>query len=213
MRRFLVHPPQGEGPLRGHVLVLWHGAGGDIDQSHLSAVARAAAADGAFAVRARFAHRIAGKKAPDRMPKLVAHARETVEQAVAASGGGRPRLILGGRSMGGRVASMMVTEASEAARPVEGLLFLSYPLHPAGKPEQRRDAHLPGFGGRMLFVAGDRDALARLDLLRPVVERLGPRARLEVFEGANHGFSRVPVESVVDVTRRWWSASDPSGLV
>lgn len=212
MKRLLTDPPGGEGPLTGSVLMLWHGAGGDIDQRHLAGVARAAAADGAFAVRARFAYRLAGRRGPDRMPKLVAHARESVREAVAASGLKTPRLIVGGRSMGGRAASMMAAEASPGDRPVDGLLFLSYPLHPAGKPERMRDAHLSGIAAPMLFVAGDRDALARLDLLRPVVERLGSRAHLEVFEGADHGFSKVSVESVVEVARRWWSAPAHAGV-
>lgn len=204
-RRFFIHTPTREGPLSNHVVVLWHGAGGDVDQAHLLAVAQAAAADGAFSVRARFAYRIEGKKAPDRMPKLTAHARETIDEAVLASRLERPRLILGGRSMGGRVVSMLVSDGRIQDHTLDGLLFLSYPLHPPGKPDQLRDAHLTEISCPMLFVAGDRDTLARLERLRPVVKRLGSRARLEVFEGANHGFSRVPVEPVVDVVRKWWS--------
>lgn len=205
-RRFLSHAPSSGGPLDGTVVVLWHGAGGDVDQKHLVSVARAAADDGAYAVRARFAYRMAEKKAPDRMPKLIAHARTTIEEAVAASGIAEPKLILGGRSMGGRVASMLAAEGYDGPGRVHGLLFLSYPLHPAGKPDQLRDAHLEETAGALLFVTGDRDSLARMELLSPVIERLKKRATLEVFEGGDHGFSRVPEAPVVEAARRWWTS-------
>lgn len=199
-RRFLTHAPQAAGPLSGSVVILWHGAGGDVDQAHLVAVARAAADEGAFVARARFGYRMAGRKGPDRMPKLLLHARETIEEVVARSGIDTPRLLLGGRSMGGRAASMLVAEGQHA----DGLLLLSYPLHPPGKPDQLRDAHLPAVVCPMLFIAGDRDNLSRLDLLVPVVERLVPRATLEVFSGANHGFSKVPAADVVVAAQAWW---------
>ena len=103
--------------------------------------------------------------------------------------------------MGGRVASMLVAEGDRA----DGLLFLSYPLHSIQKPEQLRDAHLFGLGCPMLFVTGDRDKLARLDLLQPVVERIGSKAMLSIFPHADHGFARVSEDDVVRVTRTWWS--------
>jgi predicted alpha/beta-hydrolase family hydrolase len=92
--------------------------------------------------------------------------------------------------MGGRVASQAVA----AGEPADGLVFLGYPLHPPGKPEQLRDRHLANVGAPMLFVQGTRDAFAREDLLAAVLERLGPRARLYVVEGGDHSFA-VPKSS------------------
>jgi hypothetical protein len=175
--------------------VLWHGAGGDINERSLLAVASAAAAAGALVVRARFPYRVAGKRAPDRMPLLLASARETIDAALALPNAGGRMLMLGGRSMGGRVASLLVADNLAAA----ALVFLSYPLHPAGKPDQLRDAHLPAIRCPMLFVQGDRDTLCDLALLRPVLERLGARARLALFAGADHGMKKAPADEIARV--------------
>jgi predicted alpha/beta-hydrolase family hydrolase len=186
--------------------VLWHGAGGDVDERSLAATARALAAAGAIAVRARFPYRIAGRRAPDRMPVLLESARTAIEDARALAGARRRRLVLGGRSMGGRVASMLVA----AGEPASGLVFLSYPLHPAARPDNLRDAHLPSIPCPMLFVSGDRDALCDLELLRRVLERIGPRAELAVFPGADHSMRRADAaeiaRTVVDWTARAHSA-------
>lgn len=192
-KRYLLQKPAAAGPLDDVLLVLWHGAGGDVDNRHMVSLVRAVAGAGGWAARARFPYRRAGRRAPDRMPKLVADARETIAE-IQEEVGPKPRLLLGGRSMGGRAASMLVAEGHPAA----GLIFLSYPLHPAGKKEKLRDAHLYGIDVPMLFLAGDKDALADLELLRPVVAKL-PRATLEVWEKGDHSFRRVDPE---DVSRR-----------
>jgi uncharacterized protein len=96
---------------------------------------------------------------------------------------GLPR-ILGGKSMGGRIAS----HVAAAGDPADGLLFLGYPLHPAGKPEQLRDAHLAQVQAPMLFLSGTRDSLCDLALLAPVLERLGRRATLAVIADGDHSF-------------------------
>lgn len=196
-RRILTHRAAASGPLEDLCLVLWHGAGGDVDQAHIVAVAQAAAAAGAHVARARFDYRMRGKRAPDRMPKLVAHARETVAKVRAARPGAR--LVLGGRSMGGRVATMLAAEGD----PVHGLLLLSYPLHPAGKPDKLRDAHLYALEAPMLFLTGDRDALAKMDLFEPVLSRLGARATTKVYPGADHGFAKAPPEAVAADAQAW----------
>lgn len=190
---YVVDEPAGVGALSDWLLVLWHGAGGDIDERSLVALSRAAAEAGALVVRARFPYRVAGKRAPDRMPALVESARSTIAAARALPDGERRRLALGGRSMGGRVASMLVADGF----PAQALVFLSYPLHPAGKPEQLRDAHLPAIPCPMLFVEGDRDTLCDLSLLRPVLERIGARAELVVFPGADHGMKKAPAAEIV----------------
>lgn len=196
MELYLVdEPARADGALSSVLLVLWHGAGGDVTERSLVAVAQAAAAAGALAVRARFPYRVAGKRAPDRMPLLLVAARETIDAALALPNAGGRKLVLGGRSMGGRVASLLVADGLDA----DGLVFLSYPLHPAGKPEKLRDAHLPAIGCPMLFVQGDRDTLCDLTLLRPVLKKLGKRAELSVFAGADHGMRRAPADEIARV--------------
>ena len=97
--------------------------------------------------------------------------------------------------MGGRVASLLVSEGLHA----DALVFLSYPLHPAGKPDKLRDAHLPAIRCPMLFVQGDRDTLCDLALLRPVLKKLGKRAELSVFPGADHGMRKAPADEIARV--------------
>ncbi|MCA9551896.1 MAG: dienelactone hydrolase family protein [Myxococcales bacterium] len=195
--RLLFHPPTGRGPLAGRCLVLWHGAGGDVDQVHLVAVADAVAAAGGHGVRARFGYRMAGRRAPERMPALMAHARETLAEVRAKLG--EASLFLGGRSMGGRVASMLAADGE----PTAGLVFLAYPLHPAKQESKLRDAHLYGLEVPMLFLQGTKDALARQAILQPVLDRLGPRATCVWYEGADHSQTRVAPERVAADVVGW----------
>lgn len=199
--RYVLTKPETSGPLAELLVVLWHGAGGDIDEQSLLTAARALAEEGALVARARFPYRRAGRGGPDRMPVLLADQRETLA-ALRAAHPERRRLLLGGRSMGGRAASMLVAEGFAA----DGLVFLAYPLHPAGQPAKLRDEHLPAITCPMLFVQGDKDALCRIELLQPVLARLGKRARLALFAGANHSMKKVPpaaiAEAVVGFARR-----------
>ncbi len=93
-------------------------------------------------------------------------------------------MLAGGKSMGGRIASMAAAEGMPAA----GLVFLGYPLHPPGRPDRLRDEHLDAVAVPMLFLQGTRDTFARPDLLAAVLERLGPRAELVSIEGGDHSF-------------------------
>jgi predicted alpha/beta-hydrolase family hydrolase len=95
------------------------------------------------------------------------------------------RLVLGGKSMGGRIASQAVAKGLGA----DGLVFLGYPLHPPGRTDKMRDAHLTDVACPMLFLQGTRDAFAQLDLLRPVVELQGERGTLHLVEGGDHSFA------------------------
>jgi predicted alpha/beta-hydrolase family hydrolase len=203
LERWIIDRPEAaarsNGSLRDLLLVLWHGAGGDIGERSLTAVAHGFAAQGAVAVRARFPYRLAGRRAPDRMPLLIEAARETVGEARRLRDAADRHLILGGRSMGGRVASVLVAQGL----PADGLLFLSYPLHPAGKPEKLRDEHLYVISCPMLFVEGDRDPLCDLALLRPVLKKLGGRVTLSLFPGADHSFRQVASEDVVAACCAW----------
>lgn len=202
-------PRSGSGALSGWLVVLWHGAGGDVTERSLAAVARAASEGGALVVRARFPYRLAGKRAPDRMPVLLGAAKEGLDRALALPSAAGRRVALGGRSMGGRVASMMVADGV----PADALVFLSYPLHPAGQPAKLRDAHLDRVSCPMLFVEGDRDPLCDLALLRPVLARLGSRARLTVFAGGDHSLRRVPDAEITGAVTGFLASagrSDPS---
>lgn len=203
-RSFFIDEPAGleRGPLAGALVILWHGAGGDVDERTLLQVAHAFVEKGAYSARARFPYRLAGRRAPDRMPVLVESAKETIAEIRGALGGGPEKLILGGRSMGGRVASMLAAEGQVA----HGLLFLSYPLHPAGQPSKLRDAHLPAIPCPMLFVQGDRDALCDPVLLEPVLARIGARATLAMFPGADHSMRKVPAEEIARVAVEWAGA-------
>ena len=132
-------------------MVLTHGAGGDRDQHTLVAIAEGLAP--LPVERINFPYRNQGHRPPDRAPKLLAFLREEIP-AIAARLGTEPgRMVLGGRSMGGRMCSMAVAEGMPAA----GLVLLSYPLHPPKKPENLRTGHFPEIDVPCLFISGDRD--------------------------------------------------------
>jgi len=178
-------------------VVLGHGAGGTRRQPFLLRVADALAASGRTAVLHNFPYSEAGRRLPDPRPLLEAAAAAAL--AWARGPLGASRVVGGGRSMGGRIASQAV--AAGLAR-ADALIFLGYPLHPPAEPERLRDAHLYGLELPLLFVQGTRDAFAREELLRPVIERLGARATLVRIEDGDHSFGvrkRVTGRSVAEV--------------
>ena len=166
------------------LLVLAHGAGAGMRHVFLEAVAEALAARRIATLRFEFPYWAAGARRPDPRPVLVAAVCAAVLEAERAAPG--LPLFAGGKSLGGRMASHAAAEGRIDS--VRGLVFLGFPLHPAGKPAVERAAHLPRVAQPMLFLQGTRDALADLALLAPVCEKLGARARLHVIEGADHGF-------------------------
>lgn len=168
----------------------------------MAAVAAGLAERGIATLRYQFPYMEKGSKRPD--PPKVAHAavREAVAEA-ARRFRGLP-LFAGGKSFGGRMTSQ--AQAIEPLAGVRGLVFVGFPLHPAGKPADERGAHLADVKVPMLFLQGSRDELADLALLRPVVERLGDRATLAVFEGADHSFRRVEMEDLLGALVRWMEA-------
>ena len=164
--------------------VLAHGAGAGMTHPSLESVAVELSARGVATLRYQFPYMETGGKRPD--PPALAHA--TVRAAVAEAGRLTPALplVAGGRSFGGRMTSQ-----AQAAAPlpgVRGLAFLAFPLHPAGRPSDERAKHLFAVQIPMLFLQGTNDALADLALLRPLVDRLGPRATLTLFQDADHSF-------------------------
>lgn len=170
--------------------VLAHGAGAGMTHPFMAAVAEGLAERGIATLRYQFPYMERGSKRTD-TPKL-AHA--TVRAAVAEAAQRLPGMPLfaGGKSFGGRMTSQ--AQAAEPMPDVRGLIFLGFPLHPAGKPSDERAAHLSDVKVPMLFLQGSRDDLAQFDLLRPLVKRLGRRATLRVFEDADHSF-HVPARS------------------
>lgn len=175
---------------RGHTyLILAHGAGGTMQAGGLPQLGDALAAAGVGVVRFNFPYAEARRRAPDRQATL-----ETCYRAVAESV--RPlasTLFLGGRSMGGRIASHLV----ESGYRCRGLVFLSYPLHPPGQPQRLRDRHLYAIRVPMLFIQGTRDAFARPELLSEVLGKL-PSATLHAVDKADHGL-KVPGRSADEV--------------
>ena len=165
-------------------LVLAHGAGAGMAHPFMAAIAGGLAATGIAVLRYQFPYMEAGSGRPD-APAL-AHA--TVRAAVAEAATRVPGLPLfaGGKSFGGRMTSQ--AEALAHLADVRGLVFLGFPLHPAGKPSVERAAHLADVRLPMLFLQGTRDTLAGLDLVKPVVDDLGRRARLVVVEDGDHSF-------------------------
>jgi predicted alpha/beta-hydrolase family hydrolase len=165
-------------------LVLAHGAGAGMTHKSMAAVADGLAQRGIATLRYHFLYMEQGSRRPD-TPGV---AQATVRAAVAEAGrlAGELPLFAGGRSFGGRMTSQ--AQAAAGLPGVRGLVFLAFPLHPAGKPSTARADHLAGIGIPMLFLQGTRDALAELILLEPVVKSLGSRARLRLLDGADHSF-------------------------
>ncbi|MDR3633493.1 MAG: alpha/beta hydrolase [Isosphaeraceae bacterium] len=166
-----------------HLLVVGHGASTNMRHATLQAIAERLADVGIATFRYNFPYMEHGK---GRDSQAVCTA--TVRSAVAAAQQAAPGLPLlaGGHSFGGR---MTTTAASES--PLDGvraLVLFAFPLHQPGKPDTKRAAHLSAVGVPMLFLSGTRDALADLDLFRPVCETLGHRATLHTLDTADHGF-------------------------
>jgi uncharacterized protein len=148
-----------QGPKRGadRAVLLAHGAGADMNAAALTVVADALADARIPSLRFDFPYRKAGKRAPDRPPILLAAVREAVDDLALRSKLPPDRLVLGGRSMGGRIASMVAGDPDDPV-PALGLALLGYPLHPPGRPEKLRVEHFPQLRMPVLFASGTRDA-------------------------------------------------------
>jgi predicted alpha/beta-hydrolase family hydrolase len=167
------------------VALVAHGAGNDMRNAFLGGVADGLASNGVSVMRFNFPFTEEGRRSPDRAPVLMETWRAALEEAGRRAG--RLPLVASGKSLGGRMASMLAAEMGGGFPPA-ALVFFGYPLHSPGKPEQLRDAHLSAIRIPMLFVQGTADALGRFDLVQSLVERLGAPARLHVVEGGDHSF-------------------------
>jgi uncharacterized protein len=178
-------------------LLLAPGAGSNRDQSTLVELDTAASARGFEVVRMDFPYRKAGRKAPDRPPVLL----EAVSSQARELGGRCRGLVLGGRSMGGRICSMAVSSGLPAA----GLVLISYPLHPPGRPDRLRTEHLPELDLPCLFVSGTRDAFATPSELETATSQIPGPVTHAWIDGGDHALRRKD-GPVVEATMRWLAA-------
>jgi len=163
-------------------LVLAHGAGAGQASRFMVAAATGLARRGVSAATFDFPYMSSGRRVPDRAEVLERAWRDAVDAARGAFPG--LPLFIGGKSMGGRIASHIAAQGCDG---LAGLVFLGYPLHPPGRPGQRRDAHLPSIAEPMLFVQGTRDGFGTADEIRALLAQL-PRAALHEVAGGDHSF-------------------------
>jgi predicted alpha/beta-hydrolase family hydrolase len=174
-------PPAGEEDT-GVTFVFAHGAGGNLNDRGVLQTANALRARGIGVVRFNFLYKEKKSRRPDPMPRLkdafsavVTRTREEVDPV---------KLVIGGRSMGGRAGSMLAAEGFAC----DGLLLLAYPLHPPGRPEQLRDAHLPAIKVPVICFNGTRDPFCTPSLMEHVLERVTTDWEMHWVEGADHSF-------------------------
>lgn len=190
------------------VVILAHGAGGHMEHKHMQWLSQLVhSAMDAQVVRFNFLYRAQGRSMPDRMPKLIEAYRvviESVRQRLAPE-----RLVIGGHSMGGRVASMLEAEGQTA----DGLLLFSYPLHPPGQFDKLRDAHLSAIRTPTLQFNGTNDEFCDFTIMSEIASKLDPSVwRLVCLEGADHslavkkssGRTRLDIEKEVVMTLGGW---------
>lgn len=176
-------------------LLLTPGAGSDRNHPSLLAIEQAVAP--VPVARVDFPYRRAGRRAPDRTPKLLACVVEEAATLAAATGVAQDRIVLGGRSMGGRMCSMAVAEGLRAA----GLVLISYPLHPPGKPDNLRTAHLPSLTVPCLFVSGTRDAFGTPGELEEATSAIAGPVTHVWIEAARHDLKGADTQVAAAVTR------------
>jgi predicted alpha/beta-hydrolase family hydrolase len=184
------------GPVRG--ALLFPGAGSGRESPALVAIERALAP--LPVVRADFPYRREGRRAPDRPPKLIACVRDEAAALAETVGAGPERLVLGGRSMGGRMCSMAVAEGL----PVAGLALVAYPLHPPGRPDRLRVDHFPALDVPCLFVSGTRDPFGSPAEMEEHTARIpGPVTHVWI-EGGRHELKGADAR-VSDAVATWLS--------
>ena len=166
--------------------VLGHGAGAGHDSPFMIEFARALSALGLDVVTFNFLYIEEKRKLPDRAPVLEETYRAVIEHVREHVDSARRALFIGGKSMGGRIATQVA--AADAGLPVAGLVLLGYPLHPPGQPQKLRDAHLPQVQRPMLFVQGSRDTFGTPGELAPILAGLDPPPAVHVVDGGDHSF-------------------------
>ena len=207
MTALVYPPPQPSRALA--TLILAHGAGAAQSSAFMVAFALALARRGCHAVTFNFPYTEQGRRLPDRAPTLEACFRDVITAIRARPDLAAAPLVIGGKSMGGRMASHL---AAQGLPDLAGLVALGYPLHPPGRPERLRAEHLARIRQPLLIVQGSRDAFGTPEELRPALASVGGTATLYVVEGGDHSFKvprRGPVtqeevfERVQDEIARW----------
>lgn len=192
------------------LLVCAHGAGGHRDDRHMLSLRNVLVAKGIDIVRFNFDYREQGSKRPDTMPKLKARMSAVVEEVRSKLA--PKRLLIGGRSMGGRVATVLAAEGFAC----DGLVLFAYPLHPADEPEKLRAEHLADIRVPVLCLNGTRDPLCRPELMEKALETVRAPWTMHWLEGADHSFhvlkssGRTDAEllrEVADALSRWQAAA------
>jgi len=188
--------------------VLGHGAGAGMRHPFMETMARLLAERSVATYRYQFPYMQAKRRSPDPPKILEATVRAAIDSATGLADG--IPIVAGGKSMGGRIASHVAAHDSPAS--LRGLVFLGYPLHAPKKPATKRGEHLSQIQKPMLFVQGTRDDLADLDLLRPIVSKIGNLATMHVVEGGDHSFKVLKrsgrtqesvMNEVADAISRW----------
>jgi predicted alpha/beta-hydrolase family hydrolase len=203
-------------PDEAGVFVCAHGAGGNMSDKGMLSTANALRASGIGVVRFNFIYKEKNSARPDPMPKLMATFAAVVARVRDELG--PQRLVIGGRSMGGRAASMLAADGFDA----HGLLLLAYPLHPAGQPEKLRDAHLPSITMPVIGFSGTRDTLCRRDLMDHALTTVKTKWDMRWIDGADHSFHVLKssgrtdadvIREIADESRKWIDAlpSTPAG--
>ena len=198
----------------GITVVLGHGAGANQTSGFMRMFAKGLASRGLDVMTFNFIYMEQGRSVPDQKPKLEACFRAVIEAALKQKKLKKNRLVIGGKSMGGRIGSQVMAgeEKETFADDVAGLVFLGYPLHPPGQSSKLRVEHLEHIHKPMLFVQGTRDALGTPDEIQPYIKNLKPAAKIYAIEGGDHSF-KIPkklgipqdevFEAAMDEIDRW----------
>jgi len=203
----------------GAALILAHGAGAGQRSTFMVDFSRALSALGVDVITFNFLYTEQRRRIPDRAPALEACYRAVIDAVRAEVESARRCLVIGGKSMGGRIATQVA--AADPQLRLAGLVLLGYPLHPPGKPAERRDKHLPAVMRPMLFVQGSRDAFGTPEELTPLVSTLQPTPALHVVTNGDHSFKlsrkdpaaqRAAYGDVQQVIVRWIRSLKSDGL-
>lgn len=202
----------GNEPRIGAALILGHGAGAGQHSPFMTSFANALATRGADLITFNFLYTERRRRLPDRAPALESCYRAVIAAVHERVDSAEHALFAGGKSMGGRIATQVA--AADPALPLKGLVLLGYPLHPPGRPDRPRDAHLSHVARPMLFIQGTRDPFGTPDELAPILARVWPAPTMHPVVGGDHSFKvsgrdkgrqTAVYEEIQDAITRWMS--------
>jgi predicted alpha/beta-hydrolase family hydrolase len=211
--------PVAKGKRLGTTLILGHGAGANQLSGFMCLFAQGLAARGCDVVTFNFVYMEQGRHVPDKNDKLEDCYRRVIESVTKHKKLKGNRLAIGGKSMGGRIASQVAAKINDAPTtvPISALILLGYPLHPPGRPDKLRDAHLKDIQAPVLFIQGSRDTFGTSDELRATIKQHRLAATLHVIDGGDHSF-KVPkslgvpqaqvYENVMDTIAAWLKTNE-----